>query len=298
MLIVGSETGMVKFDEADDHRKGPRRSGPDASASISTAAHFYRDDAMKDMLAARQPFGEWAKRITSDRPHRQDRCGRAGANRGRGTAPPPARRRLHAGGAGNDPASDGGGRAGSRRQHGRRHADRRAVRAAIAACTIIFRQKFSQVTNPPIDSLRETARDDAQDAARQSRQRAGRGLRASATCCSWKARCCPPPNSGDARASWAPPPAWWIAPSRSPTARPGCARRIERIRHEAEEGVRAGCTHVILTDEAHGAGACADPDDPGDRRRAHASGAPVAAHLHQPQRALRPNAWTCIISPC
>jgi glutamate synthase (NADPH/NADH) large chain len=30
----------------------------------------------------------------------------------------------------------------------------------------------------------------------------------------------------------------------------GLRRAIERIRREAEEGVRAGCTHVILTDEA------------------------------------------------
>ena len=65
----------------------------------------------------------------------------------------------------------------------------------------------------------------------------------------------------------------------------GLRAALERIRREAEEGVRAGCTHVILTDEAIGPGARADPDDPGHRRRAHASGAPVAAHLHQPERA-------------
>ena len=38
-----------------------------------------------------------------------------------------------------------------------------------------FRQNFSQVTNPPIDSLREAAGDDAEDAARQPRQHPGRG---------------------------------------------------------------------------------------------------------------------------
>jgi glutamate synthase (NADPH) large chain len=30
----------------------------------------------------------------------------------------------------------------------------------------------------------------------------------------------------------------------------GLRRAIERIRREAEEGVRSGCAHVILTDEA------------------------------------------------
>ena len=35
-------------------------------------------------------------------------------------------------------------------------------------------------------------------------------------------------------------------------ARPGLRAALERIRREAEEGVRAGCTHVILTDENAG----------------------------------------------
>ncbi|MEJ0048976.1 MAG: glutamate synthase central domain-containing protein [Rhodospirillales bacterium] len=52
-----------------------------------------------------------------------------------------------------------------------------------------FRQDFSQVTNPPIDSLRETRVMSFEDAARQSGQRAGREIPASAICCSWKAQC-------------------------------------------------------------------------------------------------------------
>ena len=78
------------------------------------------------------------------------------ALRRRGAAPPPARRRLHAGGAGADPASDGGGRA--RKPSARWATTRRSpcCPIAIAACTHYFRQNFSQVTNPPIDSLRET----------------------------------------------------------------------------------------------------------------------------------------------
>ena len=41
------------------------------------------------------------------------------------------------------------------RLDGRRHAARGAVATSTAACITIFRQNFSQVTNPPIDSLRE-----------------------------------------------------------------------------------------------------------------------------------------------
>ena len=52
-----------------------------------------------------------------------------------------------------------------------------------------FRQNFSQVTNPPIDSLRETRVMTPEDPARQSRQHPGRGREPAASCCSWKARC-------------------------------------------------------------------------------------------------------------
>ena len=48
-------------------------------------------------------------------------------------------------------APDGGGRQGSHRLHGRRHAAGRAV-GALRGLHHFFRQNFSQVTNPPIDS--------------------------------------------------------------------------------------------------------------------------------------------------
>ncbi len=129
-----------------------------------------------------------------------------------------------------------------------------------------FRQNFSQVTNPPIDSLRETPRDDAEDAARQSRQHARRGRAASATCCSSKARCCPTPNSRRCARTWATPRC--VVDCTFPVAdgEAGLRAALDRIRREAEEGVRAGCTHVILTDEAIGPNARADPDDPRHRR--------------------------------
>ena len=33
---------------------------------------------------------------------------------------------------------------------------------------------------------------------------------------------------------------------------PGLRRAMERIRREAEEGVRSGCAHIVLTDEHQG----------------------------------------------
>ena len=154
------------------------------------------------------------------------------------------------------------------------------------------------MTNPPIDSLRETR----VMTLKTRLGNLGNVLDEDPSQCDLLQLESPVLSTaefaGDARRSWAAPPAWSIAPSRSPTARPGCAPRIERIRREAEEGVRAGCTHVILTDEDAGPERAPIPMILADRRRAHASGAPVAAHLHQPQRALAPSAWTCIISPC
>ncbi|HEX4260613.1 MAG TPA: glutamate synthase central domain-containing protein, partial [Acetobacteraceae bacterium] len=62
LLIVGSETGMVKLDESDVAAKG--RVGPGQTIGVDlAAARFHTDEALKDMLAARQPFGAWARRI-------------------------------------------------------------------------------------------------------------------------------------------------------------------------------------------------------------------------------------------
>jgi glutamate synthase (NADPH/NADH) large chain len=62
ILIVGSETGMVHFDEEDIVEKG--HVGPGQTIGVDLdAAKFYHDSEMKDMLAARQDFGAWVKRI-------------------------------------------------------------------------------------------------------------------------------------------------------------------------------------------------------------------------------------------
>ncbi len=63
MLIVGSETGMVKFKEEDIIEKGHVGPGQTIGVDLDDA-RFYHDAEIKDMLAARQDFGEWVKRIT------------------------------------------------------------------------------------------------------------------------------------------------------------------------------------------------------------------------------------------
>ena len=247
MLIVGSETGMVKLDEVDVVQKG--RVGPGQIIGVDlSAARFYADAELKDMLAARQDFGAWTRRIRQiDHIVKTD-------------APEPVlfqgeelrRRQLAAGTTLEElelilhpmveDASEAVGSMGddtpiavlSERYRGLHH---------------YFRQAFSQVTNPPIDSLRETRvmtlktrlgnlgnvldEDSSQldllqlespvlSTAEFAAMRDYMGASACVVDCTFSA------TQGES----------------------GLRAALERIRREAEEGVRAGCTHVILTDEA------------------------------------------------
>jgi glutamate synthase (NADPH/NADH) large chain len=247
LLVVGSEAGMVKIDDTDVLEKG--RVGPGQTVGVDLAEpRFYHDEELKDLLAARQPFGEWARHIRQiDHIVRTD-------------APEPVlfegealrRRQLAIGMTVEElemilhpmveDAAEAVGSMGddtpiavlSDKYRGLHH---------------YFRQAFSQVTNPPIDSLRETRvmslktrlgnlgnvldEDSSQfnllqlespvlSNAEFAALRATLGESACVVDCTF------PAGDGDV----------------------GLRQALERIRREAEEGVRAGATHVILTDEA------------------------------------------------
>ncbi len=249
MLVVGSEAGMVKFAEADVTAKG--RVGPGQTIAVDLdAARFYADEEVKDVLAARQPFGEWTRGITGI-----DQVVKTDAPEIVLYGPEELRRRqlvvgttledlemiLHpmvedsqeaVGSMGDDtPVA-----VLSDKYRGLHH---------------YFRQAFAQVTNPPIDSLRETRvmtlktrlgnlgnildEDSSQcdllqldspvlSTAEFAAMTATMGEAACHVDCSF------PVTEGET----------------------GLRAAIERIRREAEEGVRAGCAHVILSDEAQG----------------------------------------------
>ena len=249
MLIVGSETGMVKLDEGDVVEKG--RVGPGQTIAVDLdEARFYADEELKDLLAARQPYGEWTKHI-----RQIDHIVKADATEPvlfEGEAL--RRRQLTVGTSMEDlemilhpmveDAQEATGSMGddspiavlSEKYRGLHH---------------YFRQAFSQVTNPPIDSLRETRvmslktrlgnlgnvmdEDSSQcdllqlespvlSNAEFAAMRATMGTSACVVDCTF------PAAEGEA----------------------GLRDALARIRREAEEGVRAGCTHVVLTDEAIG----------------------------------------------
>ncbi|MGH7212664.1 MAG: glutamate synthase central domain-containing protein, partial [Acetobacteraceae bacterium] len=259
LLIVGSETGMVKLDEVDIVAKG--RVGPGQCIGVDLeAGRFYADAELKDTLAARHDFTSWTRRIREiDHIVKTD----PGSGSGSGVPGPNLhqgeelrRRQLAAGMTLEEletilhPMVDGAqepvGSMGddtpiavlSDRYRGLHH---------------YFRQAFSQVTNPPIDSLRETRvmtlktrlgnlgnvlDEDASQlellqlespvlsTAEFAAMHDYMGASACLVDCTFER------DDGEA----------------------GLRAALERIRREAEEGVRAGCTHVILTDEAQGAG--------------------------------------------
>ncbi|MDE2575432.1 MAG: glutamate synthase large subunit [Rhodospirillales bacterium] len=249
MLVVGSETGMVKLDESEVVEKG--RVGPGQTIGVDLdAAAFYGDEAMKDMLAARQPFSEWSKRIRQiDHIIKTD-------------APEPVlfegevlRRRQLAVGTTMEElelilhpmVEDGQEATGSMGDD----TPIAVLSEKYRGLHHYFRQAFSQVTNPPIDSLRETRvmslktrlgnlgnvldEDSSQFDLLQLESpvlsnaefAAMRATMAESACV---VDCTFPVSEGET----------------------GLRAALERIRREAEEGVRAGCTHVILTDEATG----------------------------------------------
>jgi len=249
MLVVGSETGMVKVDESEVIEKG--RVGPGQTIGVDLdEARFYADEEMKDMLSGRQAYGAWTKHIRQiDHIVKSDAAepvlfeGEALRRRqlAVGTSMEDLEVILH---PMVEDAQEATGSMGD-------DAPIAVLSEKYRGLHNYFRQAFSQVTNPPIDSLRETRvmslktrlgnlgnvmdEDSSQcdllqlespvlSSAEFAAMRATMGTAACVVDCTFAAA------DGEA----------------------GLRDALARIRREAEEGVRAGSTHVILTDEAMG----------------------------------------------
>ena len=246
LLVVGSEAGMVQFDEANIVAKG--RVGPGQTIGVDLdAARFYGDEELKDALAARQPFGEWAKGIK-----RIDHIVKTDASEPARYGAEELRRRQLAVGATMEElemilhpmvedAAEAVGSMGddtpvavlSDRYRGLQH---------------YFRQGFSQVTNPPIDSLRETR----VMTLKTRLGNLGNVLDEDSSQCDLLQLESPVLSTAEFDAMAA---TMGDAACRVDCTFPvadgeaGLRSAIERIRRDAEDGVRAGCAHVILTDE-------------------------------------------------
>ena len=153
LLIVGSEAGMVHVDEANVAEKG--RVGPGQMIGVNLAeGRLYHDDELREFLADAQPYGEWVENITP-----LERLIQSGRDSTPQFTREELRRRQVAVGYTMEDlelllqpmvedAKEANGSMGddtpiavlSEQYRGLHH---------------YFRQSFSQVTNPPIDSLRE-----------------------------------------------------------------------------------------------------------------------------------------------
>ena len=249
LLIVGSETGMVKREEADIVSKG--RVGPGQIIGVDLDdARLYGDEELKDLLAARQDFAAWTGRIREI-----DHITQADASEASAYDTEELRRRQLAVGTTLEElemilhpmvadAAEAVGSMGddtpvavlSDKYRGLHH---------------YFRQAFSQVTNPPIDSLRETR----VMSLKTRLGNLGNVLDEDASQCDLLQLESPVLSNAEFAAMEA-----FMAGAacvvnctfRVEEGEAGLRAAIERIRREAEDGVRGGCTHVILTDGRQG----------------------------------------------
>ncbi|MBI0432319.1 glutamate synthase large subunit [Roseomonas sp. KE0001] len=249
LLIVGSETGMVKVAESEIIAKG--RVGPGQCIGVDLdAAKFYADGALKDMLAARHPFGEWVGRTT-----KIDGIVRNEVDETPTITGEALRRRQLAMGITLEEletilhpmAEEGAEAIGSM-------GDDTPVAVLsnhYRGLHHYFRQTFSQVTNPPIDSLRETR----VMTIKTRLGNLGNILDEDPTQCDMLQLESPVLSNAEfaAMCEYMGSTACFVdCTFPVEEGESGLRRAIERIRHEAEEGVRSGCAHVILTEENQG----------------------------------------------
>jgi glutamate synthase (NADPH/NADH) large chain len=252
LLYVGSETGMVVIDESKVARKG--RVGPGQLIAVDLQeGRFYEDRAIKDKLAAEHPYEDWVQNVTD-----------LGDIIGPGPEPrlfdsADLRRRQVAAGATLEElelilapmVEDGKEAIGSMGDD----APLAVLSDQYRPIPHFFRQNFSQVTNPPIDSLREERvmslktrfRNLGNVLAQDESQTEVFVLEGPAISTGMYQRMkdhlegrfyeidCVFEVNGDG------------------SAKPGALKAaLDRIRLEAEDAVRQGYSHLILTDERIG----------------------------------------------
>jgi len=246
MLVVGSETGMVKLDDSAVIEKG--RVGPGQMIGVDlNQARFYHDEELRDVLSARHPYGDWTKRIVQI-----DALVRADATEAAKFDNEELRRRQLAVGTTLEElelilhpmvedAQEAVGSMGD-------DTPLAVLSEKFRGLHHYFRQAFAQVTNPPIDSLRESA----VMSLKTRLGNLGNVLDEDANQCDLLQLDSPVLSNAE------------FAAMRAFMGASACVvdctvevvdgeidlqAAIRRIRSEAEEGVRAGCTHVVLTDE-------------------------------------------------
>ncbi|KJZ21207.1 glutamate synthase large subunit [Loktanella sp. S4079] len=153
LLIAGSEVGMVPVDEATVVEKGALGPGQIIAVDMQEGKLFH-DTEIKNVLAGAQPFGEWIEKVVdltelmgdvpekplyegADLRQRQVAAGYSIEDLEQVLAPMAEDGKEMIASMGDDTPSA-------------------VLSTNYRPLSHFFRQNFSQVTNPPIDSLRET----------------------------------------------------------------------------------------------------------------------------------------------
>jgi glutamate synthase (NADPH/NADH) large chain len=250
LLVVGSETGMVPFEESEIVEKG--RVGPGETIAVDMdTARFLKDPEVRDMLASRHPYGAWTaniKRIDhiikTDAPEPDSYMGEALRRRqlAVGMTLEELETILH------PMVEDGIEATGSMGDD----TPLAVLSEQYRGLQHYFRQDFSQVTNPPIDSLRETA----VMSLKTRLGNLGNVLGEDSSQCDLLQLESPVLSNAEFGAM--------VRHMGKKVVIVDCTFAVEegegglrgaiaRIRREAAEGVQAGAAHVVLTDEHQGA---------------------------------------------
>lgn len=248
LLIVGSETGMIKVAETNVVEKGRVGPGQTIAVDLETGT-LYRDTELKDKLASRRPYAEWTSRITE-----LDSLVKTGAPEPVELSAEELKRRQLAYGLTMEDmelilhpmveeAKEAIGSMGD-------DAPLAVLSEQYRGLHCFFRQNFSQVTNPPIDSLRESR----VMSLRTRLGNLGNILDEHETQCDVLALDSPVLSNAEFEAMrrYMGKAASEIDCTFDPTGEHALRDALTRVRREAEEAVRAGCTHLILSDKAIG----------------------------------------------
>jgi glutamate synthase (NADPH/NADH) large chain len=246
LLVAGSETGMVRLNEAEILEKG--RLGPGQMIGVDLAAgRLYRDRELKDVLAARKPYSQWVERITviDDIVKQSNETVELSRDELR-------RRQVAVGWTLEElelilhpMVEDGKEAVGSMGDD----TPLAVLSDKYRGLHHFFRQNFSQVTNPPIDSLRERR----VMTLRTRLGNLGNILDEHESQCNLLQLDSPVLSNAEFAAmrdymgdTVIEIDATFDAEGGATALRDG----IRRIQREAEDAVRGGCTHVILSDRA------------------------------------------------
>ncbi|MGR3722725.1 glutamate synthase large subunit [Abyssibius alkaniclasticus] len=256
LVIAGSEAGMVPVDESNLRVKGAL--GPGQMLAIDMVeGKMWRDTELKDMLAASLPFGEWVGKITN---LDEMSAGKDEHTAFEGSA---LRRRQIAAGYTLEElenvlhpmAEDGKEAIGSMGDD----TPSAVLSERYRPLSHFFRQNFSQVTNPPIDSLREhrvmslnTRFGNLKNVLDQSSAQTEIVLLGSPFVSNGQfADMMRYFGEGAAQID--------CTFSADANDKNALHDALARVRREADEAVRAGATHLVLSDEAQGENRVAMP---------------------------------------